>query len=107
MLKHKIYLLRLEEKPVENCRIVTRSFNHEEDYNIETNITAEFHKGKDGHLKFGYSKEVTMLKFCLGKSESVRKSLQLKVSLFFLPAKDDEHRKKSLQAIMMYAKDLT
>lgn len=94
VLKNKTPLLRLlEDKPVKNSRIMTRSSNHEEDHNIDKNITLEFHKKRYGNLEFRDKQEVTMLKSCLRKPDSARKSIQLKVS-FFLPAKHEEHLRR-------------
>ncbi|EEF41248.1 conserved hypothetical protein [Ricinus communis] len=87
---NKSTILRVEENLVKDSRIKVRSSAHKEYHTIDSDITAEFPEMDDDDdyydVEFKPSREVATLKSCLRKSDSVRKSLQLKVT-FLLPSK--------------------
>ncbi|ONH92914.1 hypothetical protein PRUPE_8G203000 [Prunus persica] len=72
-----------KQKPQINSKIKTR-YGRVYDYSKKNNITAKL-----AGLEITDSKQVTLLKSCLRKPDSARKSLRLKVA-FTLPNKDEE-----------------
>lgn len=69
-------------------------FNAKEYY---SNISSKFSEREDKDTESEQTKQVTVLKSCLRKQDSVRKSRHLKVS-FVLPAEDEEPQKRDTES---------
>ncbi|KAJ7950424.1 Odorant receptor 33c like [Quillaja saponaria] len=80
------------ENTDQNVEQQSRSYNDTEYEKSSKHIRVKSPKNDD-NLEFMCSKQVTMMKSCLRKPDSVRKSLNLKVS-FVLPIRDEEQQRR-------------
>lgn len=72
-------------------------FNAKEYYSTDSYISSKFSEREDKDADFEQTREVTVLKSCLRKQDSVCKSRHLKVS-FVLPVEDGELQKRDTES---------